>query len=125
MSNEVVVTKTIQNLPEELKLNVFNALNNPDFKLSDCYGQEIEVQAWLVYPVEMKNKETGELEILPRTIMIDTEGKSYSAMSRGFAGAIGNYQMIFGNDVILPTPIKIKITQEGTGMRKYTSFKLV
>ena len=46
--NELSVQKTVQTLPEELKMNVFNALNNPDYKISDCYGQQIEVQAWLV-----------------------------------------------------------------------------
>ena len=45
--NELNVQKTVQTLPEELKMNVFNALNNPDYKISDCYGQQIEVQAWL------------------------------------------------------------------------------
>ena len=56
--NELSVQKTVQTLPEELKMNVFNALNNPDYKISDCYGQQIEVQAWLVYPVEMKSQQT-------------------------------------------------------------------
>ena len=28
--NELSVQKTVQTLPEELKMNVFNALNNPD-----------------------------------------------------------------------------------------------
>ena len=61
--NELSVQKTVQTLPEELKMNVFNALNNPDYKISDCYGQQIEVQAWLVYPVEMKSQQTGEIEL--------------------------------------------------------------
>ena len=61
--NELSVQKTVQTLPEELKMNVFNALNNPDYKISDCYGQQIEVQAWLVYPVEMKSQQTGEIEV--------------------------------------------------------------
>ena len=123
--NELSVQKTAQTLPEELKMNVFNALNNPDYKISDCYGQQIEVQAWLVYPVEMKSQQTGEIEVLPRTIIIDTAGKSYSALSRGVAGAVRNYQLIFGEEVILNTPITIEIRQEGTGMKKYATFNLV
>lgn len=123
--NELSVQKTVQTLPEELKMNVFNALNNPDYKISDCYGQQIEVQAWLVYPVEMKSQQTGEIEVLPRSIIIDTAGKSYSALSRGFAGAVRNYQLIFGEEVILNKPITIEIRQEGTGMKKYATFNLV
>ena len=36
-----------------------------------------------------------------------------------------DYQMIFGEEIVLNNPIIIEIRQEGTGMKKYATFNLV
>lgn len=107
---------SIQGGTIEAKKAVFNASNNPDHKVGDYINKVIVVKDVLAELIEVKNEETGEMEVTPRVVLIDVEGKSYQAVSKGIFNALKKAIAIFGS----PTwedglPILVKQVSVGKG----------
>ena len=107
---------SIQGGTIEAKKAVFNASNNPDHKVGDYINKVIVVKDVLAELIEVKNEETGEMEVTPRVVLIDTDGKSYQAVSKGIFNALKKAIAIFGS----PTwedglPILVKQVSVGKG----------
>lgn len=81
--------------PEDKK-RLFNAMNNPDFRLADAVNTVIAVKDLYVEKVEMVNQETGEVKECPRVVLIDAEGKSYGCVSFGILGSLKKIMAIYG-----------------------------
>ncbi len=91
--------------PEEKKL-LANAMNNPDKRLADCINQEIAIKDLYVEQVDMV-KETGEVQICPRIVLIDKDGVSYGCVSFGILGSLKKIMSVYG----VPTwdePVTVK-----------------
>ena len=98
------------------KVAVFNASNNPNHKVGDYINRTIMVKDVLAELIEVTNEETGELEQTPRVVLIDVNGESYQAVSKGIFNALRKAIAIFG----APTwdeglPIFIKQVSVGKG----------
>lgn len=107
---------SIQGGTIEAKKAVFNASNNPDHKVGDYINKVIVVRDVLAELIEVKNEETGEMEVTPRVVLIDVDGKSYQAVSKGIFNALKKAIAIFGS----PTwedglPILVKQVSVGKG----------
>lgn len=107
---------SIQGGTIEAKKAVFNASNNPDHKVGDYINKVIVVKDVLAELIEVKNEETGEMEFTPRVVLIDVDGKSYQAVSKGIFNALKKAIAIFGS----PTwedglPILVKQVSVGKG----------
>lgn len=107
---------SIQGGTIEAKKAVFNASNNPDHKVGDYINKVIVVKDVLAELIEVKNEETGEMEVTPRVVLIDMDGKSYQAVSKGIFNALKKAIAIFGS----PTwedglPILVKQVSVGKG----------
>lgn len=107
---------SIQGGTIEAKKAVFNASNNPDHKVGDYINKVIVVKDVLAELIEVKNEETGEMEVTPRVVLIDVDGKSYQAVSKGIFNALKKAIAIFGS----PTwedglPILVKQVSVGKG----------
>lgn len=87
---------SIQGGTHESKVAVFNASNNPDHKVGDYINKVIVVKDVLAELIEVTNDETGELEVTPRVVLIDMDGKSYQAVSKGIFSALKKAIAIFG-----------------------------
>lgn len=87
---------SIQGGTHESKVAVFNASNNPDHKVGDYINKVIVVKDVLAELIEVTNDETGELEVTPRVVLIDMDGKSYQAVSKGIFNALKKAIAIFG-----------------------------
>lgn len=75
---------------------IFNALNEPDAKISDYINKTIPVRDVLIETVEIVNEETGMVDKCPRVVLIDEDGKSYAAVSVGMLNVVKNAVACFG-----------------------------
>lgn len=104
---------------------LFNAINNPDYKISDFINTEIMVQNVICEMVQCTNKETGELQSVPRIILITPNNETYQAVSVGIYNSMKKVFAIKGLPETWEEPIKIKIQQVTRGERKMLTFTLV
>lgn len=96
---------------------VFNASNNPDERIADHINQTIVVRDVLAEQVEMADEDTGEVANAVRVVLIDTDGKSYQAISTGIYSALKRAIQIFGEptwDEGLPVVIKQVAVAKGS-----------
>lgn len=110
MSNELAISTIMNEQPgttlcsivakpgnKQAAKAIFNAMNNPTYKVSDFINKEICVENVLIEVNDVLNEESGELDRVPRTVLIDTDGNSYQATSKGIFTSIKNAYMAFGN----------------------------
>lgn len=114
---------------DEQKALYYNATSSPDFRISDCINKVIRVKDIFVEMVEMEKKTedgtpTGEVELVPRIVLIDTDGRSYTAVSKGVFAALRRLCMVYG----MPTweeGINIMVLQVTRGKNKMLTLKVV
>lgn len=96
---------------------IYNAMNNPEFRVADFINKKIEVQDVLIEVREILNEDTGEIARVPRIVLIDTNGKGYQATSVGMHNAIRNAFLAFGPapwNPALAFEIKQRSTKNGS-----------
>lgn len=103
---------------EEDKALLFNATNNPEYRLGDCINQTISVKNVFVEAVNCVNRETGETNVCPRIVLIDIDGKGYACVSIGIFSAIKKIFGIFGEPQCWEKPIAVTVKQVSKGDRK-------
>lgn len=91
------------------KAALYNAMSNPTHKVGDYINQTIRVKDIYVESIELTDEDTGEVQIAPRIVLIDTNGDSYQAVSRGVFNALQRLIRLFGE----PTwddglPVKVR-----------------
>lgn len=97
---------------EERKM-LFNALEKCDVKLNDIVGQNVKVKDVIINEYPRKDKETGEdMSMGHRTILIDTEEKSYVTASNYFFVAFAKLLNTFGEPDTWEEPMEIKIVKK-------------
>lgn len=109
--------------PEQRK-TVFNAMNNPTHKLSDFINKRIKVENVLVEVVNNINEETGEIDTLPKVVLIAPDGTSYFSMSKGILNSIRNAFSALGA-APWPDGIEFEVTQVQAGRGKMLTLKMV
>lgn len=96
---------------------VFNAMNNPEFRVADFINKEIPVQDVLIEMVEFPDEETGEVDRVPRVVLMTPDGKAYQATSIGMFNVVKNAFHIFGEapwDPALTFVIKQRPVKNGS-----------
>lgn len=97
------------------KIEMFNAMSNPTFKMGDCINKTIDIKNISITPVDMLNQE-GNIVKLPRTVIVTHEGTSYTATSVGIYNSIKNIASVFGEELErgeIKVTIKQKTTRNG------------
>lgn len=112
------------------KVAIFNAVNGADESIADHIGEVIEVINVVAHPVELVDEVTGEVVNALRTVLIDKNGKSYTAVSQGITSALSKIFSIIGtpeNGAWETEPVKMKIRQVKTrnGNNKVNTIELV
>lgn len=108
---------------DDEKMVVYNAMNNPAKRISDCINTTINVKNVFCEVVNCKNNETGEITTCPRIVLIDDKGVGYQAVSIGIYSAIKKLIAVFGE----PTwekAIKLKVVQVTKGERKMLNLEV-
>ena len=109
------------------KISIYNALNNPDENVADNINMKIELVDVLLEQIEMVNdeddgievvSETGEIveeepetTVAVRTVLIDKDGKSYQAVSKGVYNSIKQIINIFGEPSTWDDPLTVEVKQ--------------
>lgn len=112
------------------KIAIFNAVNGADESIADHIGEVLEIVNVVAHPVELVDEETGVVVNALRTVLIDKNSKSYTAVSQGITSALSKIFSIVGtpeNGAWEKEPVKMKIRQVKTrnGNNKVNTIELV
>lgn len=110
---------------EDEEIVLFNAMNNPEKRIGDCINMTINVKHVFCEVVTCVNRETGETNMCPRIVLIDTDGVGYQAVSLGVFSALKKIIVIKGNPTTWEKPVKLQVVQITKGDRKLLTFNMV
>lgn len=136
MENEITLYNAVENelgqpycsmqvTDEKSASMLFKAMNQPDDSLGDHINETIDVTNIFIQPVPMANQETGEMNVVPRIVLFDVEGKTYVTVSRGIYNALKNMCAIVGTPETWKAPITIKVGQRQIKERRMLTFDVV
>lgn len=91
------------------KVRLFNAMNQPKYKVSDMINKKIKLKDVILMNVQMEG-EDGEMDTGIRSVLIDADGNAYNATSNGIFSSLTNLYMIFGS-LHFEDPLEILISQ--------------
>lgn len=91
------------------KVRLFNAMNQPKYKVSDMINKKIKLKDVILMNVTMEG-EDGEQDTGIRSVLIDADGNAYNATSNGIFSSLTNLYMIFGT-LHFENPLEIMISQ--------------
>lgn len=108
------------------KARIFNSINSPDKRVSDCIGETINLANIVAHPIQLVDENSGELVETMRMVLIAEDGTSYEAVSTGIVNAVARILQIFGQPQTWSGPIKVKPVQKSTrnGNNKVTTLKV-
>lgn len=91
---------------QDEKIKLYNAINVPDYKLSDFINKTLILRDVIIMGVEINREvnpfDKNDLDNIDekrkanRAILIDMEGKSYVATSDGISNAVRTLMNVFG-----------------------------
>ena len=110
---------------EKDKAALFNATNNPDCRLADMINMDINVKDVFVEAVHCTNRDTGEVNVCPRVVLIDDKNVGYQCVSIGVFSAIKKLFGIYGEPMYWNAPIKMKVKQITKGERQMLTLNVV
>lgn len=91
------------------KVRLFNAMNQPKYKVSDMINKKIKLKDVILMNVTMEG-EDGEQDTGIRSVLLDADGNAYNATSNGIFSSLTNLYMIFGT-LHFEDPLEILISQ--------------
>ena len=109
------------------KVAIYNAVNNAQESLDEHIGEELSVVDVVAYPVQLVDENTGEIVNALRTILIDKDRNSYSAVSQGVTNSLSRIFSIVGEPSWKDEPLKLKAKKVATrnGSNKVTICELI
>jgi len=109
------------------KVAIFNAINGADESVADHIGEVLEITDVVAHPVTLTDEETGEIINTLRVVLIDKNGKTYTAVSEGITNSLSRIFSIIGMPSWKDEPVKMKIRQIKTrnGNNKVNTIELV
>ena len=112
------------------KIAIFNAVNGADESVADHIGEVLDIVNVVAHPVELTDEETGEIINCLRTVLVDKNGKTYTAVSQGITSALAKVFTIVGTPdggAWEKEPVRMKIKQVKTrnGQNKVNTIELV
>ena len=112
------------------QIAIYNAINSADESLSDHIGEVLEIVDVVAHPVQIADEITGEIVDCLRTVLMDKNGKSYTATSQGITNSLARVFSLVGmpdDGAWQKEPVKMKIKQVKTrnGNNKVNTIELV
>lgn len=122
ITNVITAYCSMAALTKEDQKILFNAISTPQYRIKDCINTVINVKDVFIEPADM-TREDGSVQTVPRIVLIDTEGKSYSATSFGVYNALSRLITICGRPT-WPDGIAIRIKQVSNGKNNTLTFEM-
>ena len=99
-------------------VRIFNAMNNPNERVSNHINETIEVQDYLIEMTQIEDTDSygnglGSYSVVPRVVLVAPDGTSYQAVSYGIANAVRNVVIVCGDAPWNPA-VQLKIKQVPT-----------
>lgn len=109
------------------KIAIYNAVNTQDTQLADHIGEVLEIVDVVAHPVRLTDTETGEITDALRTVLIDSKGIKYGAVSAGITSSLQKIFAIVGMPSWVDEPVKMRVKQVKTnnGANKVNTIELV
>lgn len=107
----------------ETKAKIFNAVNDAK-PVSDLSGKPFEIADLVIEATEFVNEKTGEIEPSVRTIFITPSGDAYQAFSGPVFNAAKRILALLGEPSQWPAPLKVRVTEEGSGKNRFYKLAL-
>lgn len=105
------------------KMALLKAVNNST-PLVDKAGAKISIVDIVMQSVEIANQATGELEPNVRITLIDGEGNSYHATSKGIAQSLKQAFGVLGEPSTWEEPLVVTVAEErGSNGFRYLTLK--
>lgn len=117
-SGKSTVFSTLKGDDAATKLAVWTATTD-SVPLAENLNKPIQLANVVMQVIDMADEETGEIQTVPRTILIDAEGKAYHAISQGVFKAVENIFGILGQPDTWDKPLAVKAVRGGSGTRQY------
>lgn len=103
---------------------IFNAMNNPTHNLRDFVNKKIVVENVLIEIADILSEDTGEIDRVPRTVLIAPDGTSYRATSKGVFNSIRNAYLALG-DAPWNGGIEFEVKQKAVGRGQMLTLEMV
>ena len=99
-NNDLKIYSSVKANNVEERKNIYNALEKCDLLLNDIVGTEINIKDFYIeerHKAEV-DETTGEAKVITkyRTILFDTDGKTYATGSYGVYNALRRICMVYG-----------------------------
>lgn len=118
--NKIFCSMKPKNEDEEVIL--YNAMNNPEKRLSDCINMVISVKDVFCEIVQCKRED--QVENVPRVVLIDDKGVGYQCVSLGVFSALRKMFAIKGFPDNWSKPLKVRVVQITKGERKMLTLEM-
>lgn len=115
---------TVKGEDFDTKAKIFNAVNDAK-PVSDLSGKPFEIADMVIESTEFVNEKTGEIEPSVRTIFITPSGDAYQAFSGPIFNAAKRILTLLGEPSQWPDPLKVTVTEEGSGKNRFYKLTLV
>ena len=110
---------------DEEKTKLFNGVNNPSKRISDCINETIELKDIYAEEVELVNEKTGEINTCPRIVLFDAKGESYVSVSMGIFSALKKLMQVFGTPAMWTKPLPVKVKQINKADKRLFTLEIV
>jgi hypothetical protein len=95
----------------EDKLAIVRAMAGSE-ALDNNLGKEIALVNFIIQPVDIANRLTGEVNTAPRIVLMDANGTAYHATSIGILSSLRNIMSVLGEPATWPAPVNVKIIKQ-------------
>lgn len=117
-SGKASVFSTISGDDAASRMAVFEA-TTASVPLAENLNKVIELANIVVQVIDLTDEETGEVQTVPRTVLIAKDGTAYHAISQGVFKSVENLLGILGMPETWAGPVRLKAVKGGTGTRQY------
>lgn len=113
----------------DAKAMLFNAVSNPDKKLTECANMKIALKDVYIEPQVLARTDengnmTGEVEEVNRMVLIDDKGVSYTCCSKGVFNSLRRIIALYGMPNTWEKPLVITPINVSRGNRQFLNIKL-
>lgn len=108
--------------------DIYNALSGASIQLSSMAGQRIRIRDIIIQGRELLDKQTGEITVRPRIMLIDEDGTCYHSYAKGIVTSVRTIVGMFGSPAEWDEPLEVEITPvsvAGTDGGKTYTLKVV
>ena len=125
-SSQETVFSTLNADSMDDKIKIYKAVNTPDHRIKEFINMDIVIKDIYIEKISVVQKDESGNEIIdengnpkisfvPRVIIIDDKGESYTAVSNGIFNAVKRIFELLGDPHTWEKPIKFKVKQINKG----------